>query len=98
MVLSKHVVDGLARHPPNLKVAMEVWTLASIKGRMQNQNLCYLNPSADGLENAVPPKSRQQLFGLKRTAFFPEPNIILDKDSCHWGQRGSYLAGKLRVC
>jgi len=34
------------------------------------------------LENTVPSKSHQQLFGLKRTAFFPEPNIVLDKDSC----------------
>jgi len=37
MALSKDAVDRLAGCPPNLKVAMEVWTLTSIKGRMQTR-------------------------------------------------------------
>ncbi|KAF9642803.1 hypothetical protein BDM02DRAFT_3192660, partial [Thelephora ganbajun] len=63
--------------------AMELWSLVSIESRLKPPNTYRLVPSADGLENNVPPKSRTQVFRRKREAFFPEPGTVLKKHS-HW--------------
>ena len=83
MAMKDNTFTQLTRQPANLREAMELWTLRSVRQRIDIGNTYHLMPSADQLENNVPPKSRTQLFKTKRKAFFPEPNEILTKNS-HW--------------
>jgi hypothetical protein len=83
MVNTPQTFRGLTEVPATLEVAMELWSLNSIKERMnQHEFDTRLIPSADGLQN-VPPKSRTQVFSRKRTAFFPEPDQAPNPRS-HW--------------
>ena len=67
----------LTTAPATLEQAMELWSLKSVEGRVNYRNSSiHLKPSADGLEHNIPPKSRAQLFSLKRRAFFPEPDEV----------------------
>jgi len=69
--LGPQAFTQLLSEPIDLEEAMKLWTIKSIKERIVGGNSYYLTPSADGLHNNVPPKSKNQLFSLKRTAFFP---------------------------
>jgi hypothetical protein len=69
--------------PRSLQEAMNLWSLPSIKERSISPTEIKLTPSADGLENNVPPRSRRQFFGEKRTTFFPEPGETPAEIS-HW--------------
>ena len=83
MAMKDNTFTQLTRQPATLREAMELWTLRSVRGRIDIGNTYHLMPSADQLENNVPPKSRTQLFKTKRRAFFPEPDETLVKNS-HW--------------
>jgi len=74
MLMGDKVFIQLTEVPPTLEQAMKLWTLKSVKDRLLPKFNYHLMPSADGLDNNVPVKSRGQLFNRKRTAFFPEPD------------------------
>lgn len=71
------------RLPPlvTLEDAMERWTVESVRTRIKNEVHYDLMPSADGLDGAVPPMTKTQLFRNKRVSFFPEPGSIPDPRS-----------------
>ena len=69
------------REPINVEEAMKLWTIKSIQERIVGENSYHLTPSADGLENNIPIRSKKQLFSLKRAAFFPSPNQTLTPKS-----------------
>lgn len=75
--LTKHGFKPLPRHPQTLQEAMETWTVKSARERMSEDLSLYLSPSVDGLTGNIPPKSAGQRFDEKRTAFFPEPEVLL---------------------
>ena len=54
----------------NMEEAMKLWTIRSIKERMVGGHLYRFTPSTDGLYNNIPTKSKNQLFSLKKAAFF----------------------------
>ena len=57
---------------------MELWSLKLVEGRVNYRNSSiHLKPSTDGLEHNIPPKSRAQLFSLKRRTFFDEVPILV---------------------
>jgi hypothetical protein len=59
--------------PTTLERAMQFWTLKSVEERInKHERDIHLVPSPDKLHGNIPPKSKTQLFGLKRTAFFPD--------------------------
>ena len=64
----------LLSEPINVEEAMKLWTIKSIKERMVGGHSYHLTPSADGLHNNIPTRSKNQLFSLKRAAFFPSPD------------------------
>ena len=71
----------LPGEPINVEEAMKLWTIKSIKERMIGEHSYHLTPSADGLHNNIPTRSKHQLFSLKRAAFFPSPNETLVQKS-----------------
>ena len=67
----------LTTTPTTLKQAVELWSLKLVEGRVNYRNSSIpLKPSTDGLKHNIPPKSKAQLFSLKRRTFFPEPDEI----------------------
>ena len=64
-----------------LKEAMGVWTLQQLNRTLKRTHMILITPSADDLRGNIPNKSKNQLFSNKRTAFFPEPGVVLNKKS-----------------
>lgn len=75
LAVHSNAMKPLAGAPVTLEQAMGIWSLESVEKRFNHHDYTlYLHPSVDQLEGNVPQKSRNQLFYLKRSTFFPEPN------------------------
>lgn len=72
-VLTDSAFHPLEHTPATLKEAMELWSLDSVKVRIQHQVNYHLIPSGDSLSGAVPEKNRSYLFATLRNRFFPGP-------------------------
>ena len=89
------VFRSLTGAPATLDQAMLLWSLGSVEERLNKREYkIQLIPSVDGLLHNVPPKSRDQEFLLKRTAFFPEPGVQPVAKS-HWN--GYYKHGYVKA-
>jgi len=72
-LLTESAFIRLQHIPVTLMEAMQLWTLDSVKVRIQHQIKYQLIPSGDTLNGAVPGKNRNYLFATHRQRFFPEP-------------------------